>query len=63
MSAERVKLIGTVFVNYCPACEVKFVVHYVDELKELVPQVVDICPYCGAFIGQEKEDGKVQEAD
>jgi len=55
MSAERVKLIEIVAVNYCPVCGVEFVVYYVDEEKELYPQVVDICPYCGMFIGEKEK--------
>lgn len=54
MSAKRVKLIEIVHVNYCPACGVEFVVYYVDEDKELYPQVVTICPYCGMYIGEEE---------
>lgn len=56
MSAKRVKLIEVVHVNYCSACGVEFVVYYVDEDKELYPQIVDICPYCGNSLEKEIED-------
>jgi hypothetical protein len=49
MPTERVKLVYDEYVNYCK-CGVKFIVYYVDEDTEMYPQIVDICPYCGAKI-------------
>lgn len=55
---KEVKLKFPQVVNKC-SCGVNFVVFYVDGDNELFPQVVDICPYCGAYINDDSNPGKV----